>query len=534
MSAVRRCQSALAVLALLGMVGCASNSADWFHPDWDSEYRRADEPQVDPESIIEAEFEAPPTLPDVDIEGPIELSVEQAVFLALQRNRELRVAQLTPVITGAFEQVERGAFDPEVFADVEFGREESLESARSTGEQFSVEGNSAEFNAGVRQELPTGTDVEIGVTQDRTISNRSPEQQTARVGLTVTQSLLRGFGPAVNLAAVRQAELETEASRYELRGFLEALLAETEIAYWEHLLAQRTIEIVERSLAVAEQQAEQIMQRIDVGVVPETEAAAARSEVARRQLALIGARADLRAAKLRLARLLNAPMDLAGERDLVATSVPGRARDVLIDLDERIELAQKMRPDLNEARLRLDQDRLETIRTRNGLLPRLDLFLAFGKTGYADTFSDSFRELDGPTYDATVGVSFSQYIGRSAAQGAYEGAIASRRQAALAVENLTQLVELDVRLAANEAERARQQIDATINTRELEEETARAEVERFEVGASTALLVAQAQRDLLQAQLAEVEAVANHRIALIQLYLAEGSLLERRGIRVGP
>jgi outer membrane protein TolC len=43
--------------------------------------------------------------------------------------------------------------------------------------------------------------------------------------------------------------------------------------------------------------------------------------------------------------------------------------------------------------------------------------------------------------------------------------------------------------------------------------------------------VAQAQRDLLVSQIAEVEAIVNYRIALVRLYLAEGSLLERRGIR---
>jgi len=63
--------------------------------------------------------------------------------------------------------------------------------------------------------------------------------------------------------------------------------------------------------------------------------------------------------------------------------------------------------------------------------------------------------------------------------------------------------------------------------------TGPAEQERFAVGSSTALQVAQAQRDLLNSQIAEIEAIVNYRIALVRLYLAEGSLLERRGISVG-
>ena len=52
------------------------------------------------------------------------------------------------------------------------------------------------------------------------------------------------------------------------------------------------------------------------------------------------------------------------------------------------------------------------------------------------------------------------------------------------------------------------------------------------MGTGTALLVAQAQRDLLAARINEVQAVIGYRIALVRLYQAEGSLLERRGITV--
>ncbi|MDZ7666321.1 MAG: hypothetical protein U5K27_13540 [Desulfotignum sp.] len=42
--------------------------------------------------------------------------------------------------------------------------------------------------------------------------------------------------------------------------------------------------------------------------------------------------------------------------------------------------------------------------------------------------------------------------------------------------------------------------------------------------------VEMAQRDLLVSQIAEVRSVIQYRIALIRLFLAEGSLMHRRGI----
>jgi outer membrane protein len=467
-------------------------------------------------------------------EKVLDLSVEEVVLLVLQNNRDIRVQQLNPVIAGSFVLLERGEFDPEVFAELQYSEERATEIARSTGTQFDVDGHESSAVVGLRQFLPTGTNLEATVEQSRDISNRSPEQQVARVGLTVTQALLQGFGPAVNLAAVRQAELGTAASLFELRGFTEALSAEAETAYWNYVLARDQIAIFESSLAVAREQRDETELRIEVGLLPEVEAAAARAEVARREQALIAARSLLEERRLRLLRLINTGPGGSLDQQINAVSNPRMETAPLTDLDQRLQLAEKLRPDLNEARLQLQQRRLETVVTRNGLLPRLDFFITLGKTGYANTFTESFRNLDGNTYDLLVGLRLSRPIGNQTARARDLAAGASRLQAEEAVANLCQLVRLDVRLAANELERARQEITASAVTRKLQEETLAAEQERFEVGTSTSLLVSQAQRDLLVSQIAEVEAIVNYRIALVNLFLAEGTLLERRGIQLGP
>ncbi len=465
-------------------------------------------------------------------EGPLRVSVEQAALLALSQNRDLQVRQLNPVIVGTFEALERGAYDPELFLEASTGEERTSEVSRSTEEQFDVEGRDADSVLGIRQRIPTGTDIEATVSHDRSISNRSPEQQTARLGLTVTQQLLRGLSPKANLASIRLAEMDTLASEYELRGFTEALLADVEVAYWNYVLAEKQIAIFERSLNVAIQQRDQIEQRIEVGTLAETQAAAARAEVALQKQALIDARSALNESRLRLLRLMNPASDGRLDRDVIAVSEPTITPEPIRDLEDRIQLSTEARPEVNEALLRLDQARLETVVTRNGLLPRLELFITLGDTGFKDTFGGAFREISGDTYDMRAGVRFSHMLGNRSAKARDRAARVTRDQARRAIDNLRQLVRYEVRLAANEARRAREQIDASTATRELQEKTLEAEQQRFDVGASTALLVAQAQRDLLSSQIAEVEAQVNYRIALVRLYLAEGTLLERRGMAV--
>lgn len=504
-----------------------------FEPDYnkyirkDADYPIQDIDRYQPEVTQRQPLEIPP--PD----QPIALSIEEVILLTLANNRDLQVQQLNPIITGTFERIERGVYDPELFTEYEYAEVTSTETSRATGEQFAVDATDVTVSGGLRQELPSGTSLEVTVDQERDQSNRAPDQRTARLGLSVTQSLLRGFGPAVNLVSIRQAELDRLASVYQLRGFTESLVAETEIAYWNYVLAREEISIYESSLAIARKQRDQIEQQIEIGLLPETEAAAARAEVARREQALINARSLLKERLLRLLKLVNIGNRGQLDRQIKATSKPRIQPEPIDNQAERLELAEKSRPDLNQARLNLKQGALETIVSKNGLLPKLDLFINLGRTGFADSFSESFRELDGQTYDLRAGARLSHYLGNRSAQARQEAAWSSHRQELQAVENLRQVVQLDVRLAINELERARQQITASRATRRLEEQTVRAEQERFKVGSSTALLVAQAQRDLLVSQIAEVRAIINYRIALVKLYLAEGSLLQRRGISIG-
>lgn len=462
----------------------------------------------------------------------LELSVEDAVFLALQRNRDLRIQRLNPVISGAFAMIERGAYDPRLFADLQYQEEQLAQISRATGELFEVRGDSNVFSAGVRQRLPTGTDVTLSMQQNRTDSDRTPEQQSARLGLNVTQSLLRGMGPAVNLASVRQAQYDSLSSFHALRGFTESLLADVEIAYWRYVLSREQIAIFEESVGLAESQLRDVEDRIEVGSLAPAEAAAARAEVARRREALIDARSALNARRLRLARLIN-----PGEADQLNVSIRATSSAVLeddpiTDTRDRVRLATQSRPDLQEAMLRLRRNELEVEVTRNGLLPQLDLFFRATKFGFGDNLSDSLKVFSEDAYDVTVGLSMEYPLGNRVARGRNLASRASRLQAEQAVLNLQQMIQLDVLLSVNEVERARQQISARRETRRLAEQTAQAELERFQVGSSTALLVAQAQRDLLAAQISEVEAVVGYRVALIELYLAEGSLLERRGVVV--
>lgn len=459
------------------------------------------------------------------------LSLEEAVMTALENNRSVRAQRLQPLIAGTFEELERAVFDPLIFAEVNYSRDRSEEVSRATGNRFTVEGEGWQSQVGAQVHLPTGTDVQLGATHAQSESDRTPEQHRTRVGLTVTQALLQGRGLETNFIGIRQARLNTRASESLLRGFVEAFVAQVETAYWDLLLAQRQEEIFAESLEVAERQRESIEEQIQVGRIPETDRAAAEAEVALRRQALIDATSLRRTFKFRLLNLMaSAGSSEAWQEPLSLSDVPEVPDWDLGAAEHHIALAKRLRPELEESRLQLQSQELEVVVTRNGVLPRLDLFINLGKSGYADTFGGSIDNVDGPRYDATVGLRFEYLVGNRSARAADRRADFVLEQAEAALANLEQLVELDVRLALIEVERAMRQVEASEATRRLQEEVARVERERLSVGRSTLLLVAQAQRDLLVSQVAEVEASIDVRKALVELYRLEGTLLRRRGI----
>ena len=130
----------------------------------------------------------------------------------------------------------------------------------------------------------------------------------------------------------------------------------------------------------------------------------------------------------------------------------------------------------------------------------------------------------------SLGLSLEYVLGNRSERARDRRATLARTASAEALRNLGDLVELDVRTAFIEVSRAAEQVAATAATLYFQQETVRGETEKFRVGKSTAFLVAQAQRDLLAGQIAEVRAIVNYRRALVSLYRLDGSLLLRRGI----
>lgn len=459
-------------------------------------------------------------------------TVGESILIALQNNTAFRVQRLTPRMVRTREDAARAAFDPALSGSLARGQRHgpSFILQPNTTSDVQVAEDTTTAEAGVGTTLPTGTRLELG--GQTTIEHPVDNQTASRAGITLTQPLLNGLGTGPNLAVLRQARLDTRISVYELQAFALSLVADVEQAAWDYVLTKAQVEVFRQSARLADQQLAETRERIRVGKLAELEAVAAEAESALRLEGLIDAESAHAAARLRFIRLLNPNHPDRWQLNPVISDEPAPPEGPVGDVEVFVAQAMWQRPDVNQARLGLERGDLELVKTRNGLLPKLDFFVSLGRSGYASSFAHSVEGEAGDGYDTLVGVRLNYPLGNRSARADHRQAVLGREQAEEALANLCLLAQEDVRSAWVEADRARQQVAATQATRSLQQRKYEAETAKFREGKSTALLVAQAERDLLESQIAVVRSLVAAITSRTELYRRDGSLLARRGIAV--
>lgn len=497
-----------------------------------------------PQTRAGSGFSFPP--PD----GTLAITLSDAILLGLGNNREFRVDRYQPAITATGEQEEAALFDPLLDAETEYLRERSgrdsidLDYEASTKvSQFFSSGTTVDMEARTEfaktLEDPGGSsrrNRSTFSTQDGiSVTTQDPDSDwRSQLKLSVTQALLQGRGADVNLATLRQARLDTSISLYELQGKAESLAARIETIYWDHYLALGQVEINRRSLAFSRQLIRETRERIRLGQRARSEIYAIQAEAATTEQALIAAQSQLEKTRLQLLRLVNPPsMDL-WNRKLKLLTLPKIPGDRFEDLGDHVRLALLLRPDLNQARLLIERGNLEVVKTGNGLLPKLDLFIELGRTGYARSFSGSVNDITEGAggLDFLVGSKFEYPLLNRKAKAQYNKSVFDLGKQKEALSNLTQLVEEDIYLAYVEIRRASQEMRASSSTVRYQREKRDAEVEKFRLGKSGMFRVTQAERDLVLSQLSHLQSRMDFLKGLTQFYFVEGSLLARRGIRL--
>jgi outer membrane protein TolC len=350
------------------------------------------------------------------------------------------------------------------------------------------------------------------------------------VAVKFQQSLLQGRGIGVNLVLVQQARLQTVVSRQEFSAYAQQFVADVELAALGYIATVKKLELLNRMKKIQERNTQELLEKIEHG-----------KEAAVQQYAYLAQIGDLEVQRLNTYRQVTAyriqvlnlvypksteywKHDVEISYDLVP---PG---DTLLSVDAHIRQALSRRPDIVQARLQWEQGRLDVMTTQNGLLPKLDFFTEFcwGNSGTQN--SDGSRTLLRNQSQAVAGLQLSYMLGNRDAKAKHRAAQLSSAQQRLAIENLENQVKTNVYHQFLAVVQQFQLIAATNLAAISAYHTYLAEVEKQKQGKSNTILVSSVQDNYIKEALGEIDAVIEFRKALVNLYLADGSILERRGV----
>jgi len=242
---------------------------------------------------------------------------------------------------------------------------------------------------------------------------------------------------------------------------------------------------------------------------------------------------------------------LANVRIVPIDSITIPATDNLLPIDQMVRQALTNRSDLASELAGEKANEVNSLGTKNGILPTLDGFVTESQAGLAGvprtvTF-DGLTESGDKYFGGGVGTALGQVFRRnfpSESVGAfYQEPLRNRQaQADYSIDRLqlrqTQLtnrkdlnqVEVDVRNSVVVMQQARARYDAALKNRELQQELFDAEEKRFRLGASTPYNVTLQQRDLISAQSAAVAALVAYSTARVTLDQTLGITLEANHI----
>ncbi len=461
----------------------------------------------------------------------VQMTLEQALIQALENNTTLQTRRLDPIISEKNIDIQKATFDTQISANVDAT---ATDFDHVNNENRSATDLSAA--ATISKKFATGTTVSLGVDADRDESTSLSEdylnhEDSFGTELKITQSLLRGRGRDVNLASIRKAEINSEITHQQLRRYIETLIYNVTTAYWNLFLEQKKLAVYQESYDLAMDHEREVEVFIKNGKVAEIELAQVKGEVSARREKLIQARGAIDKKRLTLLGILNYNdlTDDAWRQKIDPSDDPTRGYGELESVQAYVNIALQKRPEIRESQLKIDREGVDVVVTKNGLLPKLDFFVAVGRTDYSDSFRTR-DDADSSNDSIKFGLSFNYGLGNRAERARYDQYLAREKREELAFDNLQDTISQEVRSAYIDCTTDLDAIDAVAVTRDLREQSLKTQTIKFELGKATNNDIADAQRDLLESQINYTEAVVDYVKARLRLHYLDGSLIERSGI----
>jgi outer membrane protein len=480
-----------------------------------------------------------PTVPNPPPGATVELTLEEATARALDRNLDIAVERLNPQTFDFSIAALDASYRPTFTSNLGLRSQSQFPRSQTAGADMLVT-ETFTGNTGIAQNVKWGggsfafTFNNNRQKQSDLFATRNPVLNT-NMNAVYIQPLLRGFRIDTTRAQLRITQLNSEMSDIELRGTIVRTLANVRNAYWDLVYSIEAADVAQRSLALASKLVEDNRARVEVGAMAPLDVVQAQAEEANRRQVVTQTEAARRTAELALKRLIvNGTDDPFWTAAINPVDRPTFAIETL-DVSAAVRTALENRTDLQQSKKQLAANDVALRSLGDLQLPALDLTTSYGTAGVGGPqfvrqgfggvisqtipsgYADALRILTNqtaPTWNFALNLSYP--IGSSPADANLARARIQQRQTIAQSRQLELQIATEVTNAALMVDANRERLQAAAAARELAERRLDAEQSRFDVGLSTNFFVVQAQRDLRDAQNAELRTLLDYRRAQVE------------------
>ncbi len=460
-------------------------------------------------------------------------TLTEALALSIENNLDLRASLFDPRISGARLEAERAKFEAVFTPSARYAYNDPATFNTTQGSLSQI----ASFDNSVSVPLRTGGRASVGFnTGYNQTSNpfvTQGESYDGQLTGSLSLPLLRGAGRAVNSASIKIAGYQVDIAQLRTKLQVIGTLASVERAYWRLVAARGELDVRQRQLELAQQQLARAQRRVDAGDAAEIEPTRARSGIAQRLGAIIAAETQASTSQRALKRLVGAPEAAVGSMVTLLPTTAPEPTPLELDRERLLSLASENRAELLEGELQLLADALNVDLTRDATLPAITAQGQYTFDGIGDRVPGAARTLTRGRFQSwNMGLSGEIPLdGNQAAQANWRASVLTRLQRLSTNESRRQSVEQDVLDAIDRVNSAFQQILAAQQSAILAGQTLQAEQRQFDAGLRTSTDVLDAAASLADAQSAEVRALSDYRLALVDLSVATGTVLGAADVR---
>jgi outer membrane protein TolC len=469
------------------------------------------------------------------------MSLQDCFAAALNNNFDVRIERFNPQIAELnVSQAYAGAYDPTLYFEGTHSHSERGGYLNSDNQiVLPTDSDQDSFLTSLKGSTPWGMGYNLGgdiYAEDFKKyfgsggTNLSSSSSSGGIGLTLTQPLLKNFWIDAGRLQILVAKNQLKYSEQTLRNLIISTVTAVENAYYELIYARENVKVQQEALTLAETQLRDDKIRVKLGAIAEAGGTLEQDEaqVAQNRAALISAQNTLSLNQNTLKSLLTDSYAQWHTVPIEPTESLEAVRQ-LFDVQDSWSKGMNLRPDLEQAKLNLEQQGIQLKYYRNQLFPQVDLVGSYGFNGDGREYHDTFSQInDGQRPFYSYGGQLTVPLSNAKARNQFKVVKAEEKQLLLRLKQLEQAVMVEIDNALKQAQSAWESVDATKQARIYAEAALDAEQKKYAVGKSTTFTVLQLQNNLTSAKSQEIRALADYNQALAKLAASEGTTLQRR------